>query len=129
MPPVPESALTPHAAVERLGEASTEVRAAILLDDRGGVAARTGVGERRAERLRSLAADLFGAADVAATRGEWSGVARVEVSRPDGAVFGVRASDPQGRDWTLVTITGAGALPSLVLYDMRMALLAMGGRP
>lgn len=129
MPHVPGSALTPHDAVERLGETSTEVRAAILLDDRGGVAARTGVGARPAERLRSLAGELFGAAELAAARGGWSSPSRVEVSRPDGAVFGIRAGDPRGRDWTLVAITGGGALPSLVHYDLRMALLAMDARP
>jgi predicted regulator of Ras-like GTPase activity (Roadblock/LC7/MglB family) len=126
---VPESALTPHAAVERLGETSTGVRAAILLDDGGGLVARTGVGGRPGERLGRRAADLFGAADAAAARGGLAGATRVEVSRPQGAVFGVRAADPEGRGLTLVAIAAGGALSSLVLYDMRMALLAMGARP
>jgi hypothetical protein len=126
---VPESALTPDAAVERLGETSTEVRAAILLDERGGLVARTGVRARPAERLRKRVADLFGAAQAAAARSGLAGAARVEVSRPEGAVFGVRALDREGRECTLVAITAGGALSSLVLYDMRMALLAMGAHP
>lgn len=129
MTQVPESALTPDAAVERLGETSTEVRAVILLDESGGLVAHAGLRARPAERLGGRAADLFAAAEAAAARRGLAGAARVEVSRPEGGVFGVRAADRDGRPLTLIAITAGGALSSLALYDMRMALLAMGARP
>ena len=123
---MPDSALSPDAAVERLGETSKEVRAAILLDERGGLAAQIGTDEHRARQLQELSGDLLRAADLAGDRAGIAAVGRVEVSRPDGGVYAVREPDRDGRRWTLVAITAAGALPALMLYDLRMTVLAIG---
>lgn len=126
---MPGSALTPQAAVERLGATSAEVRAAALLDERGRLAGHAGDEAVPPDRLRGLAADLFAAADGAGARAGLAPVGRVEVSRPDGGVFGLRDRGSGGDPWTLVAITAAGALSSLVFYDLRMTLLAIeGGR-
>lgn len=115
------SALTPEAAVERLHRQSAEIRAASLLDEDGReLAAEAGEG------LAELAAELFRVADAAASRAGVDGIQGVEVARPEGGVFGLRARDPQGRAWTLIAVTAGGALSSLVLYDMRMAIRALG---
>lgn len=106
---------------------SGEVRTAVLLDEGGGLAAHAGDDAAPPDRLRALAGDLFGAADGAGARAGLGPVGRVEVSRPDGGVFGFRGRDRGGDRWTLVAVTAAGALSSLVFYDMRMALLAIGG--
>lgn len=124
---VAESALSPEAAVERLRASSTEIRAAVLLDEDGGLAAQAGMEGGENERLEDLAGRLLQAAETAGGRAGVEEVSAVEVSRPGGGVFGLRAGNPEKpRRWTLVAVTAAGALTSLVLYDMRMALRAMG---
>lgn len=124
---VPGSALTPQAAVERLGSTSREVRAAVVLDGRGELAGHAGEDPTTPERLRELAGELFAAAEAAGPRAQVDRVDRVEVSRPDGGVFGLRDRDREGGPLTLVAVTGGGALSSLVFYDMRMALRDIGG--
>ncbi len=123
---MPQSALTPQAAIARLGATPGEVRAAVLLDDRGGLAAQAADDNSIRDGLRGLATDFFRAADAAGVRAGVDPVGRIEVSRPDGGVYGLRDRDRDGNLWTLVAITAAGALSSLVLYDMRMAVLAIG---
>jgi hypothetical protein len=115
------SALTPEAAVERLQRQSAEIRAALLLDEGGRELAAEG-----GEGLAELVAELFRAADAAASRAGVDELQGIEVSRPEGGVFGLRARDSQGRAWTLATVTAGAALSSLVLYDMRMAIRALG---
>lgn len=121
-----ESALTPQAAVERLGEQSAEVRAAALLDGRGGRAAYASADGADADGIAELASELFAVADAAGSRAGVDGVERVEVARPEGGVYGIRARDPASRSWTLVAVTAGGALSSLVFYDLRMTIRALG---
>ena len=121
------SALTPETAIERLGAMSEEVHTAVLLDEDGVLAAHAAHDETPPDRLRELASDLFAAADAAGARAGVAPVGRLEVSRPDGDVFGLRDRDRRGDAWTLVAVTSGGALSSLVLYDMRMTVRAMGG--
>ncbi|HEV2074996.1 MAG TPA: hypothetical protein VGR10_02045 [Thermoleophilaceae bacterium] len=111
---------SPRDVVRGLEEGSSDVRAAVLLDDRGAVAAHAGADATRAGALAEHAIALLKGADAAAGPGR---VDRMEVSRPDGGVFAVRAP---ARGWTLVVVSMAGALGSLVLYDMRMALAGLG---
>lgn len=106
---------------------SSEVHAAALLDEHGDLAAHTGVEPDLAAPLETLAGTLFDAAATAGARAGLEPVGRVEVTRPEGGVFGVRGADRAQRRWTLVAVTATGALSSLVFYDMRMVLLAMGG--
>lgn len=125
---VPASQLSPQSAVSRLGEMSPEVRAAVLLDDSGELTASAGSEGDDAGRLGELAARLFETAELAGRRAGVESVGRVEVARRDGGVFGVRRSDGANRRWTLVAVTAAGALPSLVLYDLWMTLSSMDAR-
>ncbi len=108
--------------VDRLETMSPEVRASLLLDAAGEVAAHAGAGE--SDVLGVAARDLLAAADLAAGRTAMSSARRIEVSSPLGGVFAVRAGSPAGEGRTLVAVTAPGALPALVLYDMRMALSA-----
>jgi hypothetical protein len=124
---VPGSALTPQAAVERLGSTSGVVRAAVIFGERGDPAVHAEDEAVTPDRLRDLAEELFAAVDAAGLRTDVDQVDRVEVSRPDGGVFGVRHRQRNGPGpRTLVAVTGPGALSSLVFYDMRMALRDVG---
>lgn len=102
------------------------MRAACLLDEGGGEVAGASADGADSGRLAELAAELFAVADAAGSRAGIGGVRRVEVARPEGGVFGVRARDPEGRDWTLVAVTAGGALSSLVFYDLGMTIRALG---
>jgi hypothetical protein len=106
-------ALTPDIALAYLDEMSTDIRAALLLDEGEAVAA-TSVGDTdRARRLRELVLELLSEADAAAG----APVSQVEVSLPAGAVFAVRH-----HGWSLAVVTGRFALSSLMFYDLRSVL-------
>ncbi len=107
-------ALTPDLALAYLGELSTDVRAAVLLDDRGRLAAAHPHGEAPpADALGELALELLARADEAA--GE--AVAEVEATTAAGAVFCVR-----GEGWTIAVVAERLALSSLMRYDLRHVL-------
>lgn len=111
------SALSAQAVVDRLEVLSPEVRSSLVLDASGDVAAHAGEGDP--EALGAAARDLLAAADTATARGGLERASALEVSSPLGGVFGVRAEEDGA---TLVAVSAAGALPALVLYDLRMAL-------
>jgi hypothetical protein len=121
---VPDSAVSPQSAVTRLGERSSEIRAAIYLDDDGEVAASEGLGENRTA-LAELAGELLAVADSAGARSAIPKVGGVEVSSPAGGVFALRG---RASDHTLVAVAGGGALPGLVMYDLRMTLAEIEGQ-
>lgn len=100
---------TPELALRYLGELSTDILAAVILDRTGGLAAATEREHTRAARMRERAIELFERA------GE--GVAQVEVTTQDGGVFAVRE-----HGWTIVAVTGRFALPSLTFFDLRSVL-------
>ena len=116
----PESPLTPELALDYLGELSTDIRAAAVLDSGGSVAAQTGFDEGDAEGIQSLVSGLF--EHVAEARGDAGGIDQVEVSLPEGAVYAVRESG-----WTLAVVTGRFALSSLMFYDLRMVIRDLSG--
>ena len=118
---MPRSALTPQLALAHLGDLSSEVRAAVLLDERGEVAAHTVDDAERGQRLGALARELFERADAAAER---SGVdaEQVEVSTVAGAVFAMRSAPSDGRRWTIAVVAERFALPSLMFYDLLRVL-------
>jgi hypothetical protein len=98
-------ALTPEQAVERLLEISADIRAAVVL----------GADGRRLAGRRSLAGaarELLGA----------SPAPEVEVGTGRGAVFASRAGDR-----AIVVVAERSALPSLLLYDLRVTLEQMSG--
>lgn len=123
---VPDPTLTPELALRYLDELSTDIRAAVLLDRSGRLAAsHAAEGELPGERLGELATALFERADKAArsASGFDGPVAQVEASTAEGAVFGVRAEG-----WTIAVVAGRFALPSLMFYDLRAVLSDLGDR-
>ena len=114
-----EPALTPELALDYLDELSTDIRAGVLLDEAGAVAANHRGDDARADRLRQLVAELFEAAEEAAAPEE---AAQVEVAVADGTVFAVREGG-----WTLAVVTGRYTLSSLMFYDLRSVLRDLDG--
>jgi predicted regulator of Ras-like GTPase activity (Roadblock/LC7/MglB family) len=111
-------ALTPPLALDYLDELSTDIRAAVVLDAQGKLAASSFEGER-AERMRALVVELLEHAGDA-----WGGdgeVGQVEVGMTAGAVFAVR-----GAAWTIAVLTGRYALSSLMFYDLRSVVSDLG---
>ena len=104
-----DQALTPELALDYLGELSTDIRAAVVLNRDGGLAAGT---PDLGERLREPVIELMESAAPAR---------QVEVKVAGGAVFAVR-----GDDWTVAAVTRRSALSSLMFYDLRSALSGLG---
>jgi predicted regulator of Ras-like GTPase activity (Roadblock/LC7/MglB family) len=123
---VPDSTLTPELALRYLDELSTDIRAAVLLDSAGELAAAHAPdGDPPADRLGELAGQLFAHADTAAegSHGFEPPVTQLEVTTDEGAVFAVRAEG-----WTIAVVAGRFALPSLMFYDLHAVLSDLGGR-
>lgn len=113
------SAPTPELALRHLGELSTDVRAAVLIDAHGELAVAEPEDRELADDLRELLLELLEYADAA----DASPVAEVEVTGPTGAVFVVRT-----RDLTLGVLTNRFALSSLIRYDLRRVLADLDRR-
>ena len=109
-------ALTPELALDYLGELSTDIRAAVVVNSRGELAAVTGGDEERGQRMRELAGELLDAAGEAG-----DGVDQVEVVTPGGSVFAVR-----GGEWTVAVVAGRQPLASLMFYDLRNVVRELG---
>jgi hypothetical protein len=105
-------ALTPDLALDYLGELSTDIRAAIVLDSGGTLAAVTGDDRERGDRMRQLTTELLDAA----ADGD-----QVEVVTTEGSVFAVR-----GETWTVAVVAGRQPLASLMFYDLRNVLRELG---
>ena len=111
--------LTPELALRYLDELSTDIRAAVLLNRRGALAAANG--DAPGEELRELTLKLLERADAAAP---FEGpVAQVEAGTAAGSVFAVRAEG-----WTVAVVTGRFVLPSLMFYDLRSVLSDLGAK-
>ena len=106
-----EPAPTPEGALSRLGELSAEIRASILLDSAGDVAACSD--DSLGARLREPVLDLLERADSAAG----DSPSQVEVSMTGGSVFAAREDG-----WTLAVVASRRVLSSLMFYDMRSVL-------
>ena len=113
-------ALTPALALDYLAELSTDIRAGVLLDAAGEMAAAWEGDEERGARVRELVAELLERVDAEADGGEPP--VQVEVSTGSGEVFVVR-----GAGWTLAVVTGRFALASLMFYDLRKVLEDLEG--
>jgi hypothetical protein len=105
-------ALTPDLALDYLGELSIDIRAAIVLDAGGALAAVTGDDRERGERMRELTNELLDAA----ADGD-----QVEVVTTEGSVFAVR-----GESWTVGVVAGRQPLASLMFYDLRNVVRELG---
>lgn len=101
-----DAAQTPELALRYLGELSTDIQAAVILDQAGALAAASERDEGRAERMGLLVAQLFEQAGEDACQ--------VEVTTTEGGVFAVRE-----HGWTVAVVTGRFALPSLTFFDLR----------
>lgn len=100
--------------VRRLVDNSADVRAAVLLDAAGAPLAASDSDGARARELSELARRLVEHADAAVD----GPVEQVEVQAAGGSAFAVRS--PRH---VLACVTRRAALPALVLYDLRRALL------
>jgi hypothetical protein len=109
-------ALTPDLALDYLGELSTDIRAAAVIDAKGDLAAVTGDDRERGEKMRTLALELLDAA-----AGSGQGVDQVEVVTGTGSVFAVR-----GDAWTVAVVAGRQPLASLMFYDLRNVVRDLG---
>jgi hypothetical protein len=110
--------LTPALALDYLAELSTDIRAGVLLDAAGELAAAWEGDQERGERVRELVSDLLERVDGAAGGDP---PVQVEVSTGTGGVFCVRDGS-----WTIAVVTGRFALSSLMFYDLRKLLEDLG---
>lgn len=101
-------------------EVSEDVRAAVLMDSAGALIAASDVDPPRAALLAELAQELIEAVDAVAPEPTEQIEARVE----GGAVFAVRTVRH-----SLVCVARRLALPALVLYDLRQAMLELEAAP
>jgi hypothetical protein len=108
-------ALTPDLALEYLSELSTDIRAGVLLDSRGELAAAWDGDAERGARVHELVTELLAHVDAAAGDGEPP--EQVEVSTGTGGVFCVRREG-----WTIAVVTGRYALSSLMFLDLSKLL-------
>ena len=114
--PMAAAPLTPELALDYLGELSTDIRAAVLLDSDGALAAST-ADEPAAEQMRDHVAELFERAD-SADDGE---VTQLEIATGAATVYAVR-----GERWTIAVVASRAALASLMFYDLRHVLDDLG---
>ena len=108
--------LTPDLALDYLGELSTDIRAAVVLDASGKLAAVTGGDEPRGQQMGELAGEML---DAAAETGE--AIDQIEAVTTEGSVFAVR-----GQRWTVAVVAGRQPLASLMFYDLRNVVRDLG---
>jgi hypothetical protein len=118
----PDPKLTPELALAYLGELSTDIRGAAVLDEGGAVAAQSGFDDDDADQVKTLVGDLFDKAAEAAA-GDPAPY-QVEVALPEGSVFALRE-----HGWTLAVVAGRFALSSLMFFDLRMVIRDLAGLP
>lgn len=109
--------LTPEGTAARLCELSIDARAAVLLDAAGALAGAGQLDDDRARAVAELARELFAAVDRTSRPDGVEPPEQVEAQVDGGAVFASRTSR-----WTLAVVARRGALPSLMLYDLRAVL-------
>lgn len=112
---MPDAVQTPELALQYLGQLSTDIHAAVILDRAGAVAASSGAAEDEGERIGRLVGELFTQA------GE--GVCQVQVTTGEGGVFALRE-----HGWTIAVVTGRLALPSLTFFDLRSVVSDLEAR-
>ena len=117
---MPDPTLTPELALAYLGELSTDIRAAAVLDSGGAMAAHSGFDEGDSAGVKDLIGDVFDHAARAA--GGDAAPGQVEVALPEGVLFAVR-----DRGYTLAVVAGRFALSSLMFFDMRMVIRDLAG--
>jgi predicted regulator of Ras-like GTPase activity (Roadblock/LC7/MglB family) len=107
-------------ALADLAEISSQIRAAALFDQEGGVAASTLAGERAGDFARVAGELLSSAEAVRASAGE--SLTQLEVATGEGSVFVVRDG---GR--TIAATTSPEPTVGLVFYDLKSCLRSVTG--
>jgi predicted regulator of Ras-like GTPase activity (Roadblock/LC7/MglB family) len=107
-------------ALADLMEISSQIEAAVVFDDQGGVLGSTFGTEQEAERVASAARQLLQAAEGVRRDGSVR-LAQLEAATPEGSVFAVRDG---GR--TIAAVTTPEPTVGLVFYDLKSCLRAVG---
>jgi hypothetical protein len=108
----------PEHALADLTEVSSQVREAVLFDEKGTVAASTIGDDERSQSFVRAVQDLVAAASEAGG-GAGERVAQLEAATDEGSVFVVR----EGPSYVAAT-TGPEPTVALVFYDLKTALRA-----
>jgi predicted regulator of Ras-like GTPase activity (Roadblock/LC7/MglB family) len=106
-------------ALADLTEISSQVEAAVVIDDAGAVVASTLADAERSARLARAAVDLLGAADKRFESGGGA-LTQLEAALQEGSVFVARE---EGR--SIVATTGAEPTSGLVFYDLKTCLRSL----
>jgi predicted regulator of Ras-like GTPase activity (Roadblock/LC7/MglB family) len=109
-------------ALADLTEISSQIRAAVVFDDKGKVAGSTLADQERAAELVRAASDLLSAAE--GLRSGSSALTQLEVATADGSVFVVRDDST-----SIVATTGGNPTVGLVFYDLKSALRSIKAKP
>jgi predicted regulator of Ras-like GTPase activity (Roadblock/LC7/MglB family) len=104
------------AALERLRDISSQVRAAVVFE-RGGKVLGATFDEARAKKAASAAEDLLADAERRGDRGGAGELAQLEVALQDGSVFVVRHGER-----LIAATTPPDPTVGLVFYDLKSAL-------
>ena len=102
-------------ALADLTEISSQIRAAVVFDDKGKVAGSTLDDAGRGDRLARSAQELLAAAE--SIRGGESTLTQLEVATGEGSVFAVREGST-----CIAATTGPNPTVGLVFYDLKSAL-------
>jgi predicted regulator of Ras-like GTPase activity (Roadblock/LC7/MglB family) len=109
-------------ALSDLTEISSQIEAAVLFDESGGVQASTLQRGEAAEALARGAAELLDRAG--AFRSDGAEVTQLDVSTPEGSVFVVRDGSRR-----IAATTAADPTVGLVFYDLKSALRGSAPEP
>jgi predicted regulator of Ras-like GTPase activity (Roadblock/LC7/MglB family) len=103
-------------ALADLAEISSQIRAAVVFDDKGKVAGSTLEDSARAEELARNAAELLAVAEGVKT-GDGTELTQLEAATDEGSVFVVREGSTR-----IAATTGVDPTVGLVFYDLKSAL-------
>lgn len=112
-----------HQALADLTEISSQIRAAVVFDDKGKVAGSTLEDSARAEELARNAAELLVIADGVKT-GNDTELTQLEAATEEGSVFVVREGATR-----IAATTGVDPTVGLVFYDLKSALRNLATKP
>jgi predicted regulator of Ras-like GTPase activity (Roadblock/LC7/MglB family) len=110
-------------ALSDLTEISSQIRAAVVFDDKGEVAGSTLDDSARAEELARHAAELLAIADGVKT-GDGTELTQLEAATEEGSVFLVREGSTR-----IAATTGVDPTVGLVFYDLKSALRNLETKP
>jgi predicted regulator of Ras-like GTPase activity (Roadblock/LC7/MglB family) len=108
------------AALADLTEISSQVEAAVVLDDAGAVVASTLDDAEHSARLARAALDLLGGADKR-LESDGRALTQLEAALREGSVFVAREEDR-----TIVATTSPEPTSGLVFYDLKTCLRSLG---